>query len=264
MGRALERHREANNLTRAQAGRGIGYSGQTIQRIEEATQATRPMVVEKLCALYGVDTEEMSHLTSLAVGGKEQGWYEPFFDLGTGRVSRPRIPLFLETEQVAWRILVHEINIVPGLLQTQAYLRELQAIQIGMLEESAEAWRALRTKRQSLLYSRRPLPEMQFLLGRPVIDFLEGMPAEVRDEQIGRMLEVAAMPQVSIRVLTRMYPGALSSFNVLFPEDEADAFAFADADEGCRYIPEPQLVSMYGQLFSAAQEMSVPLEEYLQ
>jgi transcriptional regulator with XRE-family HTH domain len=263
MGRALERHREANNLTRAQAGREIGYSGQTIQRVEEGMQATRPMVVEKLCALYGIDDAEMSHLTGLAVRGKEPGWWEPFFDIGTEETSRPRIPLFLETEQVARRILVLELTVVPGLLQTLEYLRELQSVQIAMLEEAAESWRALRTLRQKLLYSRSPLPEMHFLLGRPVIDFLDSMPADVRDGQIARMIEVDAMPQASIRVLTRLHPGAAGSFNLLFTDDESDAFGFADADDGCRYITQPQLVSMYGQMFNAAQAMSVPLEEYL-
>lgn len=264
MGRALERHRESKNLTRAQAGREIGYSGQTLQRIEEGTQATRSMVVEKLCGLYNIDTAEMSHLTTLAVRGKEPGWWEPFFDIVTEETSRPRIPLFLETEQVARRILVLELTVVPGLLQTLEYLREIQAVQIAMIEEAAESWRALRTKRQELLYSRSPLPEMQFLLGRPVIDFLEGMPSSVRDGQIARLVEVNAMPQASIRVLTRMHPGAAGSFNLLFTDDEADAFGFADADDGCRYIPQPQLVSMYGQMFTAAHDMSVPLEEYLQ
>jgi transcriptional regulator with XRE-family HTH domain len=263
MGRALERHRESRNLSRAQAGREIGYSGQTLQRIEEGTQATRSMVVEKLCALYEVDTEEMSHLTTLAVRGKDQGWWEPYFDIGTEETSRPKIPLFLETEQVALRIWVLELTVVPGLLQTPEYLSQLQAVQLAMREDAAESWRGLRTHRQKLLYSRSPLPEMQFLIGRPVIDFLDGMPTSVRDGQIDRLLEVNAMSRASIRVLTRLHPGAAGSFNLLYPDDELDAFAFADADDGCRYIPQPPLVSMYEQIFASARDMSVPLEEYL-
>lgn len=263
LGRALERHRESRNLSRAQAGREIGYSGQTIMRIEEGTQATRSIVVEKLCSLYEVTTEEMSHLTSLVARGNEQGWWEPYFDIGTEETSRPKIPLFLETEQVATQIWVLETEVIPGLLQTPEYLRELQAVQTAMNEAAAESWRGLRTHRQKLLYSRVPMPRLEFLIGKAAVDYLDAMPGAVRDGQIARMREVNGMRGADIKIITRLHPGSAGSFNYLFTGDDGDSFVFADAADGCRYVQQPQLVSMYGQIFTSAQNMSVPLEEYL-
>lgn len=263
MGRALERHREAKGLSRAEAGRAIGYSGQTIQRIEEGTQATRALVIEKLCDLYGVTGAEMSHLTTLAARGKERGWWEPYFDIGAEETSRPKIPLFLETEQAALQIRVLETEVIPGLLQTQEFLRELQAVQLPMPEDVAESWRGLRTHRQKLLYNRVPLPHLEFLIGRAAIEYLDAMPAAVRDGQISRLREVAAMENVEIRIITRLHAATTGAFNLLYPGDETAPFVFMDAADGCRYIEQRQLVSMYEQMFLSAREKSESAEEYL-
>jgi transcriptional regulator with XRE-family HTH domain len=263
LGRALERHRESHNLSRAQAGRSIGYSGQTIQRIEEGTQATRTIVVEKLCARYGIAPAEMSHLTTLASRSKERGWWEPYFDIGAEETSRPKIPLFLETEQSALRISVLETEVVPGLLQTPQYLRALQAAQLPMREEVAENWRGLRTKRQELLYGRDPFPVLEFIIGRAALGYLDAMPGDVRDAQIARILEVAAMPSVSIRVITQIHAATAGAFNILYPGDATEPFVFMDAADGCRYIEQPQLVSMYEQIFGSARDKTVHVKEYL-
>lgn len=263
LGRALERHREAHNLSRAQAGRLIGYSGQTMQRIEEGTQATRSIVVEKLCAQYGISGPELSHLTMLAVRSKERGWWEPYFDIGAEQTSRPKIPLFLETEQSALRIWVLETEVIPGLLQTPEYLQILQAAQLLMSDEVTESWRGLRTKRQELLYGRNPFPVLEFIIGRAAIDYLDAMPADARDGQIKRLLEVAAMPSVNIRVLTQLHAAAAGSFNLLYPGDATDPFVFMDAADGCRYIEERRIVSMFEQTFSSARDRTVQVEEYL-
>lgn len=263
MGRALERHREACGLTRAEAGRAIGYSGQTIQRIEEGTQATRSLVVEKLCDLYGVSAREMSHLTTLAVRGKERGWWEPYFDVGSKEVSRPRIPLFLETEQESIRIRVIELEVVPGLGQTEEYLRELQEAQLPMSDEVAVSWRGLRTHRQKLLYGRRVPPRLEFLIGKAAIDYLDQMPRGVRDGQIARLLEIDAMPSAEVRIITAVHAATAGAFNLLTPRGEAPPFVFMDTADGCRYIEQPALVSMYEQIFTSARDKSVSAEEYL-
>jgi hypothetical protein len=234
-----------------------------MQRIEEGTQATRPLVIEKLCGIYGVTVSEMSHLTTLAVRGKERGWWEPYFDIAAEETSRPKIPLFLETEQAALQIRVLETEVIPGLLQTPEYLRELQAAQLPMREEVAESWRALRTHRQQLLYSRYPLPNLEFLIGKAAVDYLEQMPAGLRDDQVARLLDAAATDGVEVRVITELHAATTGAFNLLYPGDETDPFVFVDAADGCRYIEQPQLVSMYEQIFGLARNKSITIEEYL-
>lgn len=250
-------------MTRTALGKALGYSIQTITRIEEGTQATRSRVVEDICEVLGFDDDEMSHLTGLAARGHQRGWWEPYFDVGASQTSRPKIPLFLEAEQNSYRVVVVEESVIPGLLQIQEYLRLLQAAQLSMLDEVAERWRALRTRRQEMLYSRPVLPQLDFLIGRGAIDYLDELPAAVRDAQIARLLEVSAMENVGIRVLTGLHAATAGAFNILYPDDDTEPFVFMDAADGCRYVELPQLVFMYEQIFESAQSKSVTLEEYL-
>jgi len=263
LGRTVWRRREEKGISRAQLGRAIGYSGQTVQRIEEGTQATRSIVVEKICAELGIGNVEMSHLTTLAARGTERGWWEPYFDTGTEQTSRPKIPLFLETEQTAMRIRVVETEVMPGLLQTPEYLQALQDAQLPMPDEVAQSWRALRTKRQEMLYSRRVLPRLEFVIGKAAIDYLETLDEPVRDGQLNRLREVSAMQNAQIRVLIGLHAATAGSFNILYPGDETEPFVFSDAADGCRYIEQPQLVSMYESIFGSVQIKSTTLEEYL-
>jgi transcriptional regulator with XRE-family HTH domain len=263
LGRTVWRRREEKGISRAQLGRAIGYSGQTIQRIEEGTQATRSIVVEKICAELGIGNVEMSHLTTLAARGTERGWWEPYFDIGTEETSRPKIPLFLETEQTARRISVVETEVMPGLLQTPEYLQALQEAQLPMTEEVALSWRALRTKRQEMLYGRHVLPRMEFVIGKAAIDYLDALDSSVRDGQVQRLLEVSAMPTAQVRVITGLHAATAGAFNILYPDDETEPFIFSDAADGCRYVEQPQLVSMYESIFELARDKSTTLEEYL-
>lgn len=263
LGRALQRHRKLQGLNRTQAGKALDYSIQTMTRIEEGTQATRSLLVEKLCELYGIDDEEMSHLTSLASRGKERGWWEPYFDVGSEETSRPKIPLFLEVEQTARKICVIETEVVPGLLQTSGYLTVLQEAHLPMPKNVSERWQGLRTRRQELLYGRTPFPTLEFIIGRAAIDYLYAMEAGVRDAQIRRLREVSAMRNVTIRILTQLHAASAGGFNIPYPGDGSDPFVFMDASDGCRYIEDRRIVSMFEQTFVSARPKSIPLEEYL-
>lgn len=263
LGRALTRHREAKGLTRAEAGRSITYSWQTMQRIEEGKQATRPLVVEKLCSLYGITGAEMSHLTGLAARAKERGWWEPYIDGGTKEGTRPDFPLFLETEQIATHIRVLETEVIPGLLQTEAYLLALQAAQLPMPEDVAAGVRALRTHRQRLMAERADDPRQEYLFSRSAIDHLEALPADAAEEQRDRLLAAAEVENVQIRVIASLHAGAAGAFAVLAPPEEEPPFVYIDDLDGCRYIEDLDVVSTYDRAFTLAWDKSVPIKEYL-
>ncbi|MEU5156727.1 helix-turn-helix transcriptional regulator [Glycomyces sp. NPDC021274] len=263
LGLRLKAHRERIGLTDKQAAELLGYNVKTIQRIEAGTHGTRRLVVESLVSHYGIPQEEASHLYGLVVRGAERGWWEPYFDIGAGQASRPRIPLFLETEQSAAQIWVLETEVIPGLLQTPEYLHVLQAAQLVMSEEVTESLQGLRTKRQELLYGRSSLPVLEFIIGKAAIDYLDAMDPEVRDGQIARILDVAAMPNVRIRVLTQLHAAAAGAFNIVYPGDATDPIVFMDAPDGCRYIEDRRIVSMFEETFGSARGKTVLVEEYL-
>jgi DNA-binding XRE family transcriptional regulator len=255
---AFLRLRTAAGKTPAEVGVAVAVSRQTIGRIEDGDKATRLITVKALCDYYGVSRDEKSRLCELATRSKEKGWWEPFFDKTQGTITRPKSPLFLETEREAVRIWVLELEVIPGLLQTMEYLRELQAAGLPMPQEIADAAQGLRAHRQAMLDNRADAPEIEFIIGRAAMDYLEQLPKEVREGQMERIREVAARPNVTVRVITGLHAATAGSFTVLEPADEMPPFVYLDAVDGCRYVEDPveghDVVSLYERTFVAARE----------
>lgn len=263
LGIRLRTHRERTGLTAKEAAELIGYSERTIDRIEAGTHGTKKVVIEALVKHYRISTKEASHLYALVVRGAERGWWEPYVDGGTKQGTRPDFPLFLESEQVAAFIRVLETELIPGLLQTPEYLLALQAAQLPIPDDVAEAVRALRTLRQKLIWGRSRPPQMAFLIGEGALRYLEHLPGQVRDGQVRRLLEAAREPHIDIRVITELHAGAAGAFNIITPTEQEATFTFVDLLDGCRYIEDRDIVSMYVRAFLAAQKKTVRVEEYL-
>lgn len=252
LGAAYYRLRIASGETPQQVGAAIGVSRQTIARIEEGSQATHILKAKALCDHFGVSAEEKSRLCDLATRGKEKGWWEPYFDKARGTAAPPRSPLFLETEREAVRIWVLELEVIPGLLQTLEYLRSLQAAGLPMSDDDAAAAQGLRAHRQSLLEARMDEPELVFVIGHAAMHHLKQLPPAIRKEQFARIHEAAALPNVTVLVLNGLHPATAGSFTILEPADELNPFVYLDAVDGCRYVEDPDVVSLYERVFNAA------------
>ena len=149
----------------------------------------------------------------------------------------------MEAEQDASRIWVLELEYIPGLLQTPEYLRAVQDAQPTLPPDHAEAVCLLRTRRQELLFGRSRPPRMVFLIGRSSLDYLNGLP-EVRGGQLSRLRQIADLPGVEIRVIVGLHAAMAGSFNVLTP-GTGPSFAYVDSIDGCRYIEDGAVVSLY-------------------
>lgn len=261
LGAALRRLRESAGQSPKDVGDAIGVSRQTIARIEAGQQATHILQAKALCEHLGATAAQKSHLCDLAVRGKEKGWWEPYTS-GSAEPTRPNFPLFLETEQVAVHIRVLETEVVPGLLQTPEYLLALQSAQLPQPPDLAESVRGLRTHRQKLMADRDDEPRVEFLISRAAIDYLDGLGADVAAGQRERLAEAAEGPNVDVRVITRLHAGTAGAFAILTPP-EVPPFVYIDDLDGCRYVEDVDIVSVYERAFGAARDMSVPIEEYL-
>lgn len=254
LGLAFRRHRRSLNRTMRDVAAATGWSDNTIARIEGGQQPTRLSQAKALCDYFELPPEEKSRLCGLATQSGEPGWWEPYFDKSRGAVAQPRSPLFLETEREARRIWVLELEVVPGLLQTLEYLRAVQDAGLPMAPGSAEAAQGLRAHRQQGLDERDDAAELEFIIGHAAMVYLDQLPAAVRDGQRERIREMAARPNVTVRVLNSLHAATAGSFTVLTPGDELPAFVYLDAVDGCRYIEDPDVVSLYERTFAAARD----------
>jgi Domain of unknown function (DUF5753) len=94
-------------------------------------------------------------------------------------------------------ILQYSVQLVPGLLQTEAYAREvLSAIPPGLdIERRVE----FRMRRQKLLTDEQA-PRLWVVLDEAVLRRPVGG-EEVMDEQLQRLIDAAALPNVTLQVL---------------------------------------------------------------
>jgi hypothetical protein len=153
-----------------------------------------PRDVKDLLTLYGVaDQAYREALIELARLSKERSWWTDYRD-----IMRPGNFIGLEAGAAAMR--TWEPIIVPGLLQTEAYMRAL--LRTGMPDAppaSLDRRIALRRKRQDRLTGIRPL-ELHAIVDESVVRRIVGGD-QVMNEQLRHLIEMAQLPNVTIEIL---------------------------------------------------------------
>jgi uncharacterized protein DUF5753 len=191
-------------------------------------------------------------LTAEARNGRKKSWWHDY--------TETTIPewavLYLTLEASAETILAYESELVPGLLQTQAYAEEIHRVPAGHTdEERARRLVDVRMKRQSLL-TRPRAPHLKTILNEAVLHRPVGGP-KVMAEQLEHLLTATRQVNVSVRIVPFSVGahggmGATSSFALLdFPaaphtsEPLEPPLAFVETLTGAMYLNKPDEVSAY-------------------
>lgn len=217
----LRRLRDGARLTGDQVAERLGWSPSKISRYELARTGLNPADVGKLLDLYGVDGRQRDELLSLAREARLRGWWQAYSD------ALPEDFLaFIGLEAEARSVRQWHAEVVPGLLQTQEYAREvLRGFQKVAIVTPRQIERRLqaRLERQQLLL-REPPPELHIVLDESVLLRRLGDNATM-DAQLRRMVEVSQLANVTLQVLPldRHHPLTLGSFVLLTFGDERRA-----------------------------------------
>src|SRR2546430_2800985 len=152
LGSQLHGLRESRGITAEQAAEAIRGSHSKISRMEHGRVGFKDRDVADLLTLYGVtDAEERAALLNLAREANAPGWWHAYSDI---------LPSWLEPfvglEAAASVIRTYQIQLIPGLLQTEGYARAL--IQQGSAENEDQVARRieLRVSRQGVLSGPNP------------------------------------------------------------------------------------------------------------
>ncbi len=216
----LRRLRTSTGKTAEDVGKRLGWSKAKISRYELAQSGLKPADVARLLELYGVRGSHLERLLALAEEATHKGWWEAYSDVLTeGHLA------FIGLEAEAVSLLEWQINVVPGLLQTERYAREVLS---GYDEVAVISPRAIQRRletrliRQQLLTHDQPL-EYVALLDESVLRRQRGDRSVMR-AQLQRLADVSELRNVTIRVLPlqRNHGLAVGSFTIL---------QFGDSDE---------------------------------
>jgi hypothetical protein len=190
----LKKSREEAGYTQESVSRHFEWHSAKVTRIENARVPVTARDVNDLLTLYGVrDVDYREALLALARQGKQRTWWTDYRD-----VMRPGNFVGMEADASITR--VWEPIVLPGLLQSEAYMRAL--IGTGRRHERKETIErrvALRRTRQARLTAPSPL-QVVALIDESVVHRVVGGPS-VMDEQRRKLIEVAALPNVSMRIV---------------------------------------------------------------
>jgi hypothetical protein len=124
----------------------------------------------------------------------------------------------------AWKVEAFQDSVLPGLLQTPDYAREvLRALDPAATAQRIERTLAARIARQRRLTAEEPL-QVSAVIGEGALRLLVGAP-EVMRAQLKHLVDLAAEPSVALRVLpftTGAHAGITGPFKILRFHEEQD------------------------------------------
>ncbi|MEV6630132.1 helix-turn-helix transcriptional regulator [Actinoplanes sp. NPDC051470] len=193
LGAELKRCREAAGLTQEAVSRHFEWNTAKLTRIETARVAVTARDVRDLLTLYGrLDEDYRDAMVELARLSKERSWWTDYKD-----VLRPGNFVGLEAGAAAMRVF--EPVVVPGLLQTEAYIRALMRSGSDAPQAVTDRRIRLRLQRQARLSGTNPL-ELAAIVDESVLRRNIGGEAVMRD-QLQHLVDIAQSPNVTIRIL---------------------------------------------------------------
>jgi transcriptional regulator with XRE-family HTH domain len=228
--------------------RELGCSPGKISQMETGRVAVSVPDAKAMLELYGVTDDRRETVIALARAAKLRGWWVPYND-----TIHPWSQHYVGLETEASTLLAYQSEYVPGLLQTEAYLRAVVAGEIGRWSaEDADRLVALRRSRQQILCGDDP-PACVFMLNEAVLHRRVGSPKVMR-EQLRRLLDAGRRANVTVRVLpftAGAHPAMTGPFVLLnFPDPADPGVVYVEYLTGARYIEDGAELVRYGTAFS--------------
>ncbi|MGC2999268.1 helix-turn-helix domain-containing protein [Streptomyces sp. G35A] len=241
----LKKLREKSALTCAQVGEALDWSGSKVNRMETGSGRVQPSDIDALCRFYDTSDELREFLKSLAREAKTRGWWQ---------VHGAGVPewfnIYIGLEQDASTLRQYQCEVLPGLMQTRAYARELHTTGAHMSAEDIDRAVRVRLERQAML-SRPDSPDAWFIVHEGAVRNVIG-DREIMREQLERILEATELPSVTLQVLTfdsGTYP-VTGSFTMLgFPAPEDPDLVYRDGITDAVYLEGEHHVREYTRAF---------------
>lgn len=229
--------REGAGVAPEDAARQLGWSRFKVRNIETAKVRPKPADINEICDLYGVDSTKRAGLLQLAREARQRGWWAAYGDVFSGS--------YVGLEDDAAKIRSWQPQLIPGLLQTEDYAREVINTSRGGDDESVNRRVQARMARRTLLSRPNP-PALHAVLDEAVLRRQIGGPDVLRD-QLAYLKSVGRRDNITIQVLpfdSGTHPGLESSFVVLSFTEPADPdMAFIETKGGDIYVEAKEQVT---------------------
>jgi transcriptional regulator with XRE-family HTH domain len=193
----LRRIRESKGKSGDAVAHALRWSPSKISRYERARTGLHPKEVERLLDYYEITGSRRELLLALAEDANRKGWWEEFTDGLSADYQQ-----FIGLEHEASSIAIWHVDVVAGLLQTEAYARhiissysKIEPIPPGMVERLVR----VRMQRQEVL-NRDPGLELSIVLDESVLRRRVGSD-QVMYDQLQRLAKDSERPNLTLQIL---------------------------------------------------------------
>ncbi|MFV2117970.1 helix-turn-helix domain-containing protein [Streptomyces sp. Act-28] len=182
-GRLLRFHRERAKITLETLGRHTSYSKSQVAMIEKGERKPKGRFVEIADALLGADGALLEVAEEVTASGVA-AWFEDY----------------LVEEAEAAGVHMYANHVIPGLLQTEQYMRAVFACERPALtDKEIERGVTARLARHKV-FTRAPKPVISFVLEKITLTRPIGG-RSVLKENLVHLLDIASLPHVEIQVM---------------------------------------------------------------
>jgi transcriptional regulator with XRE-family HTH domain len=264
LGNELQRIREDARLTQAEVGKILWSSGTTVHRMEQGRSQIKGPQIESLLRALKIDDEKLEQRL-LQLAGISQDTEHPYERYRES--LSPEVLQFFGYEEVATHIRDLQIVMVPGLLQTADYAREVIRSVQG-IEGDIDGFLSSRKDRQEKIIYRGSPPSLSFIIDEAVLYRPFGA-APVMTEQLLRLQELDRHPKISIRIVplsAGASPALRGSFTLLEFAEYPDVL-FIEGPRGDVNIDEPEASSARRATWTTIEKQYVSqehLDHYIQ
>ncbi|MFE7189800.1 helix-turn-helix domain-containing protein [Kitasatospora sp. NPDC057541] len=248
LGGELGKLRAQRDLSAKDVAAALGWSASKLSRIESGLVSLQERDAAKLLAHYGITSpDEVKQFLSLTRQSRQQGWWHAY-----GDALPERFRAYVGFEADATRISTFQCELVPGLLQTEHYARNImRSMKPTESTEELELRLALRMQRQAILDRHDP-PQLWAIVGeaamrRPVGD------ESVMAEQLNHIAAMAEeRPNITVQVLpfsAGAHAAMGSSFSVLSFSDIPGSIVYSETVTTKTYIEQQPEISRHEDIF---------------
>jgi transcriptional regulator with XRE-family HTH domain len=196
LGNELRRVREAAGKTQEDAAECIDASLSRMSRIELAQTKIALGDVKLLMEFYGAEKDYIDGLLTLARNNTSRGRWT-----GYRATYKEWFRMYVDLETDADTIQAAELEIIPGLLQTEDYIRALNSDGDAVRDDERISSLVRARKERQQVLTRDDPAQVSFVISESSLRRKIGRPERVMREQLEYLAKLAQLSNVQLQVL---------------------------------------------------------------
>lgn len=259
LGIELQRLRDAAGVTRAEAATAIGCSPARIGHIELGRNVlNKAELIVLVRDRYQAGPQILATLEDLRQEASRRGWWSTY-----GLPEWLAAYVGLEYDAISVRSV--ELELIPGLLQTEQYARELHLLRGHLKPAEVDRRVAMRLRRQDRLTGPDPLRH-SVVISEAALLRCARQPG-VAEAQFRQLIDRARWPNIDVRVIpidAGLHIGMAGAFSLLsFPDGLLSDAAHEEHALGGHIIDDESAVSQFATLFAELHGQAPDADESL-